>query len=96
LHASRAAIEYGRWLAVPLPTERDRENREPKIQANLVLAGGSESEIANLLRNTGKNAAPRVIILKSKDDYEQCVPTTPSKASTPTVAPFQGSLILNG
>ncbi|MBN8500720.1 MAG: DNA-protecting protein DprA [Sphingomonadales bacterium] len=68
LHASRAALEYGRWLAVPYPTDVDRFNAEPKVQANLSFADASEEERTNLLRCPA-TALDRVIILRSRDDY---------------------------
>jgi DNA processing protein len=68
LHASRAAISYGRWLAVPYPTTRDQEAGEPKIQANLLLANGSPTERADLLR-CSVGMLGKVIILRGKDDY---------------------------
>lgn len=68
LYASRATLEYGRWLAVPYPTDKDRERKEPKIQANLVIAEGVPHEKADLLRCT-TSALERVIVLRSKEDY---------------------------
>ena len=69
LYASRAALEYGRWLAVPLPTSKDRERNEPKIQANLVIAGGVDDERAQLLR-CPPSSLSSVILLASSDDYK--------------------------
>lgn len=90
LHASRAALDYGRWLAVPYPTDQDRQNREPKVQANLTLAEGAESELAELLR-CAPSALERIIILRSRDDYGQMV----SKTTLPDAAlpPVQGGLL---
>ncbi|WP_285374260.1 DNA-processing protein DprA [Pseudomonas sp. lyk4-TYG-107] len=68
LHASRAALDYERWLAVPSPTQLDRKNLEPKIQANLMLAEGLVSEKLNLLRCTSK-ALDGLLVLQSRDDY---------------------------
>lgn len=68
LYASRAALEYGRWLAVPYPTPRDMENREPKVQANLVIAEAMPHERADLLR-CNVAALERVIVLRNKEDY---------------------------
>lgn len=91
LHASRAAIEYGRWLAVPYPTELDRANNEPKIQANLILADGAADEIASLLRRDNKSPQPKVLVLRSKDDYERCIRT---QVNAPALEspPSQGSM----
>lgn len=90
LHASRAAIDYGRWLAVPYPTELDRLNREPKVQANLVLADGAENEIATLLRRKDSESVNGIIVLRSKDDYEKCMPI---RSNTEVdQAPAQGAI----
>jgi DNA processing protein len=85
LHASRAALTYARWLAVPYPTDKDRQNAEPKIQANLVLAHGTPTAKAGLL-HCAPEALDRVIILRSRDDYPRMTATaTPSRRS-PTPA----------
>ncbi len=68
LHASRAALDYRRWLAVPFPTERDRQKNEPKIQANLVITAGNKLEKATLLR-CPESVLNSVLVLKSRDDY---------------------------
>ncbi len=68
LHASRASLDYGRWLAIPYPTTRDFENMEPKIQANLVLTDGSDSEKTDLLR-CNNEALANVIPIRNKGDY---------------------------
>lgn len=68
LHASRAALDYHRWLAVPFPTEKDRNSMEPKIQANMLIALGSNSEKANLLK-CSDGGIKSILILKSKEDY---------------------------
>lgn len=70
LHASRAAIEYGRWLAVPDPTIKDRGNIEPKIQANLLLVEGPANEASKLLR-CSEDALSQVIVLWNRDHYEK-------------------------
>ena len=67
LHASRASIDYGRWLAVPFPTKKDIHN--PKVRANLVLAGGSTTDKANLLR-CDPSDLEKVSILRSRHDYK--------------------------
>ncbi len=68
LHASRAALEYGRTLGVPFPTIHDQEGREPKIAANLILAeGGTEERMALLKCNA--NDLERVLVLRAKSDY---------------------------
>jgi DNA processing protein len=80
LYASRASLDYGRWLAVPYPTERDRENDEPKVQANLLIAEGADAERADLLR-CSSSALSRVMILRSREDYLRMIEPTGSKAS---------------
>lgn len=73
LHASRAILRYGRWLAIPYPTERDRLASESKIQANLVLADGTPAEKMALLRTQDPQVLSQLLLLKSKDDYERCL-----------------------
>lgn len=68
LHASRAALDYQRWLAVPYPTARDRKNHEPKIQANLMISDGQPEQKQDLLRCRNDNLN-QIIVLHSKDDY---------------------------
>lgn len=68
LHASRAALEYKRWLAVPYPTDKDRERNEPKIQANLLIADGDDEKRADLLRCPSSSLSS-VLVLKSREDY---------------------------
>lgn len=72
LHASRAALAYGRWLAVPHPTVFDRTQAAPKIQANLMLSEGSEAERIELLRCKVQDLE-RVVVLRSKEDYPRLV-----------------------
>lgn len=72
LHASRAALEYGRWLAVPYPTQVDRANAEPKIQANLVITEGP-SEIRSELLRLRDPSPQQLITLRSRDDYQLMV-----------------------
>jgi DNA processing protein len=68
LHASRAALQYGRWLAVPYPTDQDREAAEAKIQANLLFASNSTYEKKNLLKCETKDL-DRLHIFFGKEDY---------------------------
>ncbi|MGG2042585.1 DNA-processing protein DprA [Burkholderia gladioli] len=86
LHASRASLDYGRWLAVPYPTDRDRENAELKVQANLLIAEGTDVERADLLR-CSSSALSRVVILRSREDYLRMIDPTGSKASDLLLAP---------
>jgi DNA protecting protein DprA len=67
LHASRAALDYKRWLAVPYPTPRDVQHGEPKVQGNLVIADGTNEERAMLLRCPA-TALDRVYILRGRED----------------------------
>jgi len=84
LHASRAALDYRRWLATPYPTSLDFNNSEPKVQANLMLADGSDKQKEELLRCIS-SALDRLIILRGKEDYpkliEQLSEITPLFAS---------------
>jgi len=69
LHASRAAIKYGRILAVPNSTDLDKKNKEHKIEANLVLAGSDNDAKADLLQS-GPLECQNIFVINSKDDYE--------------------------
>lgn len=90
LHASRAAIDYGRWLAVPYPTEADRASGAEKTKANLLLADGSDADRLELLRRKESDGLDQIIVLRSKDDYAKCLAST---ASSPIEAPAtQGSM----
>ncbi|WP_370892014.1 DNA-processing protein DprA [Comamonas jiangduensis] len=84
LYASRATLEYGRWLAVPYPTDRDRERREPKVQANIVIADAAPHERADLLRCT-PSALERVIVLRNRDDYWRLAESSGTEATLPWV-----------
>lgn len=90
LHASRAAIDYGRWLAVPRATERDAEAGEPKVQANLLLAGDEVASKADLLRCAPTELA-HIIMLNSRDDYEKMI--SPGQTLGFTREPVQGQLL---
>ncbi|MHB1530148.1 MAG: DNA-processing protein DprA [Acidiferrobacteraceae bacterium] len=80
LHASRATLEYGRWLAVPYPTDRDRANNEPKIQANLLIADGAPGPKTDLLR-CDEFALSRIVVLRSKEDYRRLLEADPASAA---------------
>jgi DNA processing protein len=88
LHASRATLEYDRWLAVPYPTDRDRANDEPKIQANLLIADGKPGPKTDLLR-CDEFALSRIVVLRSKEDYQQLLEADP--ASTASVESVLGN-----
>ncbi|MFP1645985.1 DNA-processing protein DprA [Pontitalea aquivivens] len=68
LHASRASIDYGRWLAIPYPTDQDVARLEPKVQGNLLLADGTPQEKTSLLK-CDQSGLSRLIVLRSRDDY---------------------------
>lgn len=70
LHASRAALDYGRWLAVPYPTTKDLESKQPKVQANLLIADGIDTDRANLLR-CPLSSLNNIFILRGREDYAQ-------------------------
>lgn len=90
MHASRAALDYDRWLAVPYPTAQDKDAREEKIQANLAIADGSQLEKTELLRSNA-SALNRVIVLRSRNDYSKL---TANQAITDSAAPPpQGALL---
>lgn len=67
-HASRAAIKYGRRLAVPRPTKRDLDNGYPKIQGNMLLIESSAAEKTALLSCSVKDLS-RLFIMNSREDY---------------------------
>lgn len=76
LHATRASIEYGRWIAVPFPTQRDLDKEEPKVQANVLIATGSDQDRAELLR-CERQDLKRILVLRSKQDYRRLVSPDP-------------------
>lgn len=83
LHASRASIEYERPLAVPMPTKRDMDAGELKVQGNLHLLGESR-EAAQLLKCREADLK-HLVPLTSREDYprfEGAMET--SSSQTPT------------
>lgn len=68
LHASRASLDYNRWLASPYPTALDIQNAEAKIQANLLFGGCEDEKKAELLKCKPEELS-RLITLRSKSDY---------------------------
>ncbi|MDR6519232.1 DNA processing protein [Variovorax paradoxus] len=68
MHASRAAIEYGRVLAVPKPTPLDSSNLEPKCAVNEILCGENENAKSKLLRCKPSDLH-LLFPINSKDDY---------------------------
>lgn len=90
LHASRAALDYGRWLAAPYPTELDRINGEPKVQANLTFADGSKQDRMDLLRCPA-TALDHLIVLRSREDYSKMLLSDSTEKIL--LDPMQGGLI---
>jgi DNA protecting protein DprA len=80
LHASRAAIDYQRWLAIPYPTDRDLENDEPKVQANLVIADGVDERRADLLR-CPISSLRLVRVVRRREDYLQLITSEERRTS---------------
>jgi DNA processing protein len=68
LHASRAAIKYSKPLIIPYPTSRDRSNKEPKIQANMLIADASAREKCDLLQCKEADL-DNVMILRGREQY---------------------------
>ncbi len=91
LYASRASIEYGRWLAVPIATDRDQDNAEPKVKANILLASNDDTARAELLR-CPLNALRKVFILRSREDYTQLL-MGESAASAIDLRPVQSKTL---
>ena len=69
LIASSAAIKFGRTLAVPNPTDRDKINREIQIEANLVFVGNDDHAKAKLLKSLPLECNG-IFVINSKEDYE--------------------------
>lgn len=72
LHATRAALSYNRWIAVPFPTNADRNALTPKVEANLVIANGTPEEKQKLLR-CGSTELDHVTILWGREDYASLI-----------------------
>lgn len=68
LHASRSAINYGRYLIIPNQSKRDIINDEPKIQANLVFMSEDRNAIRSLLKTNG-DINDYLLIMKDSNDY---------------------------
>lgn len=67
-HAARKSLAYGRILAYPVPTQRDIQNNEEKIQGLLLLENGMPEAKADQL-NCKLEALERVFRIGSKEDY---------------------------
>jgi DNA processing protein len=92
LFASRAALDYQRWLAVPYPTPQDISKEEPKIQGNLLLVNWSPEEKTDVLKCQPSDLR-RLIILRSKSDYAQMVQLPGATTPPPAPPPVQGQLL---
>ena len=68
LHASRAAIKFGRTLAVPEATPFDLQKHIEAVRANQVLFGGCNREKAELLK-CAVSDLKKLVLLRSKSDY---------------------------
>jgi DNA processing protein len=85
LHAARAALAYDRWLAVPVPTARDRWGAAPTVRANGLVADGSTAEKTRLLHCTAA-ALDRLVILRGRNDYAQMRQVPVERASAQRTA----------
>lgn len=83
LHASRAALQHGRHLVVPLPTERDRNAHEPKIEANMLLANCDDGAKTELLKCAQEDLS-RLTILTGRNDYPYLIERICGYESTET------------
>lgn len=70
LHASRAIIEYGRYLVVVGQSKRDIANGESKILANMVLTNGVLEEKSKLLK-TKETQLGNVLLLRDKSYFSE-------------------------
>ncbi len=78
LVAPRAALSYGRWMAAPYPTELERKTRLWNVEANVLLADGADGEKFKLMHTEPSlEVLDRIIILRSKHDYEKFMTLTP-------------------
>ncbi|MFM0549667.1 DNA-protecting protein DprA [Paraburkholderia sediminicola] len=69
LHASRAALRYGRFLIVPVATRADIASGYEKARGNIALTTGSVTEKLSILK-CQESDLKRLIVLRSKNDYE--------------------------
>ncbi|EGR1859445.1 DNA-protecting protein DprA [Vibrio cholerae] len=65
LHASRAILDYQRYLIVLGQSTRDISNGEDKISANMLLINGKKNEKAKLLKTT-EDMLRNLIVLPDK------------------------------
>ncbi|HAS6760356.1 TPA: DNA-processing protein DprA [Vibrio parahaemolyticus] len=70
LHASRAILDYERFLIVLGQSARDISNGESKIAANMLLSYGSAADKAKLLK-TAENQLDKLIVLPNKRFFSE-------------------------
>ncbi|HBB9961017.1 TPA: DNA-protecting protein DprA [Vibrio parahaemolyticus] len=70
LHASRAIIEYGRYLVVVGQSKRDIANGESKILANMLLTNGIPEEKSQLLK-TKESLLGNILLLRDKNYFSE-------------------------
>ncbi|CAE6712331.1 DNA-processing protein DprA [Paraburkholderia nemoris] len=69
LHASRAALRYGRYLIVPIATRKDIATGYEKARGNIALTTGTVNEKLTLLK-CSESDLERLLVLSSKDEYD--------------------------
>ncbi len=69
LHASRAALRYGRYLVVPIATRLDISTDYEKARGNIALTTGTVQEKLSILKCQASDLE-RLLVLSSKDEYE--------------------------
>ncbi|WP_295818072.1 DNA-processing protein DprA [uncultured Deinococcus sp.] len=83
LHASRAALDYGRILAFPYPSKTDIAKREPKIQGVLRIINSEPKETAAYLE-CPVSSLSNIFQINSKDDYGSMISLMRSRYTTIT------------
>lgn len=92
LHASRAALRYGRWLAVPTPTSQDQASLAPKAEANRVLTSADTESIRALLK-CDEDDLRRLVVLSGREDYVKLLERSSTSSQPKNPSPEQGSLL---
>ncbi|MEG2280226.1 MAG: DNA-processing protein DprA [Comamonas sp.] len=67
-HASRAALNYGRNLLIPIATKKDIFIDYPKSRGNRVMMDGSDLDKTKIL-HCSISDLDKLFIIKSKEDY---------------------------
>lgn len=80
LHATRAALDYGRMVAYPVPTAADVARSEPKIQGILKLHRSDRSALTDFLR-CREDALAGLRAVESREDYADLEQTIESWVS---------------